>query len=152
MRLRRTGVQFCNLLAYYEARRLRGAFCGQFVYWCFRFRIRSRPERTHASYLLIIYLWCRWTCSILSTSCDISHDIGIEISQTYYRSYWYRYIAKILHGISRILDTIPTTSSKQFRTSSKQFRTSSKQFRTHAWGYASLPASWIEKRLLLLYT
>ena len=50
----------------------------------FCFRIRSRPERTHTSYLLIFYL-CIFTCSIISVSCDISHDIGIEISRTYSR-------------------------------------------------------------------
>ena len=50
----------------------------------------------------------------------------IKISQTYSR-YWYRYIPKISHDISRILDTIPNTTSKQFR--------------THTWGYASLPPS-----------
>ena len=76
---------------------------------------RSRPERTHTSYLLIIYLWCIFTFSIISVSFDISHDIGIEISQTYSRC-WYRYISKISHDISRILDTIPNTTSKQFRT------------------------------------
>ena len=89
---------------------------------------RSRPERTHTSYLLIIYLWCIFTCSIVSISCYISHDIGIEISRTYSR-YWYRYIPKISHDISRILGTIPNTTSKKFR--------------THTRGYASLPPNWL---------
>ena len=61
----------------------------------------------HTSYLLIIYL-CILTC-IVSISCDISHDIGIEIPRTYYR-HWYQYIPKISHDISRILDTIPSTT------------------------------------------
>ena len=88
----------------------------------------SRPEQTHTSYLLIIYLWCIFTCSIISISFNISHDIGIEISRKYYRC-WYRYIPKISHDIFRILDTIPNTTSKQCR--------------THTWGYASLPPSWL---------
>ena len=43
-----------------------GAFCGQFVYWCFCFRLWSRPERTHTSFLLKIYLWCIYTCHIIA--------------------------------------------------------------------------------------
>ena len=39
--------------AFYAARRLRGAFCGQFAYWCFCFRLWSRPERTHTSFFII---------------------------------------------------------------------------------------------------
>ena len=65
-------------------------------------------------------LWC-----IFSYTVSISCDIGIEISSRY----WYRCIPKISHDISRILDTIPNTTSKQFR--------------THTWGYASLPPSWL---------
>ena len=44
-----------------------GAFCGQFVYWCFCFRLWYRPERTHTSFLLVIYLlWCMYdTCPVL---------------------------------------------------------------------------------------
>ena len=119
---------------------MRGAFYGQFVNWCFCFRLWSRPERTLTLFLLtpIFYLRCTYnTCHIVSIyhaiyridiSCDISHDIGIEISRTYSR-YWYRYIPKISHDISRILDMIPSTSSKQFQ--------------THTWRYASLPPSWL---------
>ena len=81
---------------------MRGAFYGQFVNWCFCFRLWSRPERTLTLFLLtpIFYLRCTYnTCHIVSIyhaiyridiSCDISHDIGIEISRTYSR-YWYRY-------------------------------------------------------------
>ena len=72
----------------------------------------SGLERTHTSCLLIISLWSIFTCSIVSISWNISHDIGIEISQKHYR-YWYRIIPKILHGISRTLDTIRNTSSKK---------------------------------------
>ena len=92
------------------------------------FRLGSRPERTHTPYLLIIYLWCVFTCSIISISFGISPDIGIEISQKYSRCS-YRYIPKISHDVSRILDTIPNTTSKQFR--------------THTWEYPSLPPSWL---------
>ena len=69
-----------------------------------------------------------FTCSLVLISCDISHDNGIEISRTYSR-YWYRHIPKISLDTSRILDTIPNATSKQFR--------------THTWGYASLPPSWL---------
>ena len=59
----------------------------------------SRLERTHTWYLMIIYLWCIFTCGIISISFDISHDIGIEISWKCYRC-WYRYIIpKISHDI-----------------------------------------------------
>ena len=51
----------------------------------------SRPERAHTSYLLIIYLACILTCSIIPISFDISRDIF------------------------RILDTLPNTTSKHFR-------------------------------------
>ena len=118
--LRRTGVHSCKLPVRYAARRLWGAFCGQFVYWCFRFRLWSRPERTHTSYLLIIYLRRIFKCSIISIPCNISHDIGIEISRTSSRC-WYRYIPNISHGTSRILDTLPNTTSKEFRTGTQVF-------------------------------
>ena len=65
----------------------------------------SGPERAHTSYLLIIYFWCIFTCSIVSISFDMSRDI------------------------SRIRDTLPNTTSKQFC--------------THTWGYASIPPSWL---------
>ena len=42
------------------------------------------PNKHTTSYLLIIYLWCTFTCNV-SISCDISHDIGVEISRTYSR-------------------------------------------------------------------
>ena len=51
----------------------------------------SRPERAHTSYLLIIYLACILTCSIIPISFDRSRDIF------------------------RILDTLPNTTSKHFR-------------------------------------
>ena len=74
--------------------------------------------------LLVVYIYS----SIISISFDTSHDIGIEISRKCSRCS-YRYIPKISHDISRILDTIPNTTSKQFR--------------AHTWGYASLPRSWL---------
>ena len=126
--LRQTGVHSYNLLVWYAARRLRGAFCGQFVYWCFCFRLKSLDPNEHTSYLLIIYLWCIFACSIISISFDMSHDIGIEISRKYSRR-WYRCIPTISHDIVKVLDTIPNTTSKQFR--------------MHTWGHASLPPSWL---------
>ena len=50
-------------------------YCGQFVYWCLCLRLWYGPLRTHTPYMLIhYYLWCIFTSSSLSISCDTSHD------------------------------------------------------------------------------
>ena len=53
----------------------RRPFCGQFAYWCRCFRLWYGHLRTHTPYMMIPYfLWCILTSSILSVSCDTSHD------------------------------------------------------------------------------
>ena len=84
-------------------------------------------------------MWCcrihRYYSSNVLILCGISHANGIEIRRTYYR-YWYRSISKS-HDISRILDTIPNTTNKQFR--------------THTRRYPNLPPSWLYTANILLY-
>ena len=87
VRLRRTGVHSCNLLVWYAARRLRDAFCGQLIYWCFFFRLTSLDPNEHTSYLQIIYSWCIFTCSIIAIYPESILDVDIDISRKYFMIY-----------------------------------------------------------------
>ena len=90
--LRQTGVH----AIYRTKHNTRRAFCGHFVYWWVFFRLWYGPIRTHTLYMLIHnYMWI-FTWIIASIPCDISHDIGIAISQKYSR-HWYRCISIISH-------------------------------------------------------
>ena len=91
----------------------------------------------HTSYLLIIYL-----CILINM-----YRINIMRYITWYR---YRDTPNIL---STLISIYPENIAWYIENSwyDTEHYSNSKQFRIHTWGYASLPPSWIEKGLLLLY-
>ena len=99
-RSRRTGFDATHQTQYNTRR----PFCGQFVYWCLRFRLWYGPLRTHTSYLLInYYLWCRLYSRKVSYRYHAIHRmIGIETSLNYSR-HWHQYISKLSHDTYAVI-------------------------------------------------